>query len=417
MTVVIGMAVDLAQTRVLVASSSAAFRQELLAGLSPQPSFAEQATGGADALMKLDGSIFRTLFLDCRLGDLNFQEVLRTVERRHPEVCVIRVDSHASLVSEQSVVAEAGAADPIIAVAAPVRIPGVTDSPDRSAEPFVDDPGIKVGEERGPPARSDKHEKERSEPLPGMIGCSARMLQMYRLCRLVAPRDTSVLIAGESGTGKELVAQGIHQLSARAQRPFVVINCAAIPESLLESELFGYARGAFTGALQSQLGRIHAAHGGTLFLDEIGDMPMNMQAKLLRFVQEGEVQRLGSPDLVRVDVRLIAATNTNLLQRVKDRQFREDLYYRLHVFPVDLPALRERAEDILPLAERFLLLLCRDAEAKPKEISNAASAILEQYSWPGNVRELKHLMERAFVLSEDDLRITPDLLSLSLETA
>jgi transcriptional regulator with PAS, ATPase and Fis domain len=249
-----------------------------------------------------------------------------------------------------------------------------------------------------------------------MIGSSARMVQMYRLCRLVAPRDTSVLIAGDSGTGKELVARGIHELSARAHRPFVVVNCAAIPESLLESELFGYTRGAFTGALQSQLGRIQAAHAGTLFLDEIGDMPINMQAKLLRFVQEGEVQRLGSPDLIRVDVRLIAATNTNLLQRVKDRQFREDLYYRLHVFPVDLPALRDRPEDVLPLAERFLWQLCRDAEAAPKEISKAASAILEQYSWPGNVRELKHLIERAFVLSEDDLRITPDLLSLPLET-
>jgi len=414
-TMVIGMAVDRAQTRVLVASSSAAFRQQLLAGMSPPPTFAEQATGGADALMKLDGSVFRTLFLDCRLSDLNFQEVLRTIERRHPEVCVVRVDSKASPCSEQSVVVDA--VDAITASAAPVWIPGITDSSDGGAEPFVDDPCTNIGEERGPPARSAEHERERNEPLPGMIGGSARMVQVYRLCRLVAPRDTCVLIAGDSGTGKELVARGIHELSARAQRPFVVVNCAAIPESLLESELFGYTRGAFTGAFQSQLGRVHAAHGGTLFLDEIGDMPVIMQAKLLRFVQEGEVQRLGSPDLVRVDVRLIAATNTNLLQRVKDKHFREDLYYRLHVFPVDLPALRERAEDILPLAERFLWLLGRDAESAPKEITKAASAILERHSWPGNVRELKHLMERAFVLSEDDARITSEVLSLPLETA
>jgi DNA-binding NtrC family response regulator len=412
MTMVIGMAVDVSQTRVLVASSSASFRQQLLAGLSPQPTFAEQATGGADALMKLDGAVFRTLFLDCRLSDLNFQEVLRTVERRHPEVCVVRVDSNASPPSESSA---ADAAEAIVGGVTTVRISGIAGSRQSSAERVVDGPS--TAEERAPPPRSAKHEQERNEPLPGMIGCSARMVQMYRLCRLVAPRDTSVLIAGDSGTGKELVARGIHELSARAQRSFVVVNCAAIPESLLESELFGYARGAFTGAFQSQLGRISAAHGGTLFLDEIGDMPVSLQAKLLRFVQEGEVQRLGSPDLLQVDARLIAATNTNLMRRVKDKQFREDLYYRLNVFPIGLPALRDRAEDILPLAERFLWLLGRDAEAAPKEITKAARAILEQYSWPGNVRELKHLMERAFVLSEDDPRITPDLLSLPLETA
>src|SRR6202041_276217 len=205
-------------------------------------------------------------------------------------------------------------------------------------------------------------------PLPGMIGTSRRMQKLYRLARLVAPRDTAVLIVGATGTGKELVARGIHDSSRRSRGPFIVVNCAAIPESLLEAELFGFTRGAFTGAFQTRLGRIHAAHGGTLLLDEVGELPLSMQAKLLRFVQEGEVQRLGSPDLFRVDVRLIAATNANLLQRVKDKQFREDLYYRLHVFPVELPALRDRAEDILPLAERFLWLLCREAGSAPKEI-------------------------------------------------
>jgi DNA-binding NtrC family response regulator len=415
MTMVIGMSVDSTPTRVLVASSSAAFRQQLLAGLSPVPSFAEQATGGADALMKLDGAIFRTLYLDCRLTDLNFQEVLRTIERRHPEVFVVRVDSKATPSAEPSVVAHGE--DAITAGAALVGTPGVVDSSDSGAVPVTNDPGANIGEDLAPAGRSLEHEKKRTEPLPGMIGGSVRMVQVYRLSRLVAPRDTSVLIEGESGTGKELVARGIHDLSARAQRPFVVVNCAAIPESLLESELFGYTRGAFTGAFQSQLGRIHAAHGGTLFLDEIGDMPMNMQSKLLRFVQQGEVQRLGSPDLFRVDVRLIAATNTKLLQRVKENQFREDLYYRLHVFPIDVPSLRERVEDILPLAERFLGLLCQDTQSAPKEITKAANAILEHYSWPGNVRELKHLMERAFVLSEDDPRITPELLSLPMQTA
>jgi transcriptional regulator with GAF, ATPase, and Fis domain len=186
--------------------------------------------------------------------------------------------------------------------------------------------------------------------LAGMIGTSAKMLHVYRLARLVAPRDTAVLIVGATGTGKELLAREIHQLSKRSRGPFVVVNCAAIPEALLEAELFGFTRGAFTGAFQSRLGRVQSAHGGTLLLDEVGELPLSMQAKLLRFVQEGEVQRLGSAAIVRVDARLIASTNADLLQRVRQNRFREDLYYRLAVFPLDLPRLRDRADDILPLA-------------------------------------------------------------------
>jgi len=226
------------------------------------------------------------------------------------------------------------------------------------------------------------------------------MQQLYRLARLVAPRDTAALIVGATGTGKELVARGIHELSRRSQGPFIVVNCAAIPESLLEAELFGFTRGAFTGAFQSRLGRIHAAHGGTLLLDEVGELPLSMQAKLLRFVQEGEVQRLGSADLFRVNARLIAATNADLLQRVRDKQFREDLYYRLAVFPIALPRLQDRWEDILPLARHFLAELCAAAGVPRKTFSAEAAHALQKYSWPGNVRELQHWVERAFVLSE-----------------
>ncbi len=180
----------------------------------------------------------------------------------------------------------------------------------------------------------------------------------------------------------------------------MVVNCAAIPESLLEAELFGFTRGAFTGAFQSRLGRIHAAHGGTLLLDEVGELPLSMQAKILRFVQEGEVQRLGSADLFRVDARLIAATNADLLQRVREKQFREDLYYRLSIFPLNLPPLRNRPEDILPLAEHFLETLCRKSGLPRKVLSLEASRLLRAHSWPGNVRELQHSIERAFVLAE-----------------
>jgi transcriptional regulator with GAF, ATPase, and Fis domain len=242
------------------------------------------------------------------------------------------------------------------------------------------------------------------------------MQQLYRLARLVAPRDTAVLIVGATGTGKELIARGIHELSRRSRGPFVVVNCAAIPESLLEAELFGFTRGAFTGAFQSRLGRIHAAHGGTLLLDEIGELPLSMQAKLLRFVQEGEVQRLGSADLFRVNTRLIASTNADLRQRVREKQFREDLYYRLAVFPLHLPPLQSRTGDVLPLARHFLQMLCTQAGVPLKRLSEDAVAALSEHPWPGNVRELQHWIERAFVLSDGSEHIrAEDLAMLSDE--
>ncbi|MGB8837118.1 MAG: sigma 54-interacting transcriptional regulator, partial [Candidatus Acidiferrales bacterium] len=248
----------------------------------------------------------------------------------------------------------------------------------------------------------------RSEPLPGMIGASDPMQRLYRLARLVAPRDTAVLVMGPTGTGKELVARGIHEYSKRSRGPFVVVNCAAIPESLLEAELFGFTRGAFTGAFQSRLGRIHAAHGGTLLLDEVGELPLSMQAKLLRFVQEGEVQRLGSADLFRVDTRLISATNVDLLQRVREKQFREDLYYRLAVFPLQIAPLRSRQDDILPLAQYFLTSLCGQARCAAKRFTPQAVNLLRKHLWPGNVRELQHWIERAFVLAESSEEVGPD---------
>jgi transcriptional regulator with GAF, ATPase, and Fis domain len=224
------------------------------------------------------------------------------------------------------------------------------------------------------------------------------------------------LITGETGTGKELVARGIHQISSRAKNPFVVVNCAAIPEQLLEAELFGHARGAFTGAVQSRLGRIHVAHGGTLFLDEVGELPLSMQAKLLRFLQDGEVQRLGSSDVFKVDVRVISATNVNLLRCVKEKQFRQDFYYRLAVFPLELPPLRERRDDIVPLAEHFLIGFSEQSPAPAKKLSSSAAAILRQHRWPGNVRELQHAVERAFILAGNETQLRSAHFSM-LETA
>ncbi len=243
-----------------------------------------------------------------------------------------------------------------------------------------------------------------SQPLPEMVGESPLMMELARLIRLVAPRLTTVLIEGETGTGKELVAHAVHQLSTRSNKPFVVLNCAAIPESLLEAELFGHTRGAFTGAVQSRTGRIEAAHGGTLFLDEIGEMPLALQAKMLRFLESGELQRVGNNETVQVDVRVVAATHEPLQQRASEHFFRLDLYHRLAVFPVVVPALRERMEDVLLLATHLLGKL--GEEMPVKRLSAGAATRLMEHHWPGNVRELAHVLERATILAEDRREIT-----------
>ncbi len=243
-------------------------------------------------------------------------------------------------------------------------------------------------------------------PLPDMVGQNPEMLELSRLIRLVAPRPSTVLIEGETGTGKELVARAVHRLSARSAKPFVVLNCAAIPEALLEAELFGHTRGAFTGAVQSRTGRIEAAHGGTLFLDEIGEMPLALQSKVLRFLESGELQRVGDNEAVHVDVRVVAATHEPLLQRTTEHAFRLDLYHRLAVFPVFVPALRDRMDDVLPLAEHMLARLGQ--EAPVKRLSPGAAARLMQHDWPGNVRELEHVLERATILAEDRREIARD---------
>ena len=241
--------------------------------------------------------------------------------------------------------------------------------------------------------------RPRPIPLPDMVGESAGMLELARLIRLVAPRSTTVLIHGDTGTGKELVARAVHRLSPRANKPFLVLNCAAIPEALLEAELFGHTRGAFTGAVQSRTGRIEAANGGTLFLDEIGEMPIALQAKLLRFLESGELQRVGDNETIRVDVRVIAASHQPLQQRAAEHAFRLDLYHRLAVFPVSVPALRDRMEDVPALAAYVLARL--GEEFPVKRLSHAAAMRLMEHDWPGNVRELAHVLERGAIMAED----------------
>ena len=244
----------------------------------------------------------------------------------------------------------------------------------------------------------------------GMIGNSRIMQPVYRLARLLAPRSTTVLITGPTGCGKEIMARAIHQLSPRAAATFAVVNCAAIPETLLEAELFGYSRGAFTGAIKSYSGRIQTAQGGTLFLDEIGEMPLSLQPKLLRFLEQKELQRLGSAEVVRVDVRIVSATNAHLLSLVREGKFREDLYYRLCGFPIDIPPLRDRMGDLMQLAAHFLEKY--SASRSAPQLSGGAMQMLKNHSWPGNIRELQNVIERALILSSDGDVIRADHLML-----
>ena len=241
-----------------------------------------------------------------------------------------------------------------------------------------------------------------------IIGQSPSLANVFKQVEIVAPTDSTVLILGETGTGKELIARAIHSLSDRRERTLVKMNCAAIPTGLLESELFGHERGAFTGAISQRIGRFELAHKGTLFLDEVGDIPLELQAKLLRVLQEGEFERLGSTRTQKVDVRLIAATNANLEQLVAERQFRSDLFYRLNVFPIQLPPLRERSGDLPLLVAFFAQKFARRFRKKIESIPADAIARLEQYPWPGNVRELENFIERAVILSRgSELEIPP----------
>ncbi len=263
--------------------------------------------------------------------------------------------------------------------------------------------------------KSKKTILENAAPVKNnFVGKSAVMIDLYKRIEKVSRTDTTVLILGESGTGKELAARSIHEKSTRSEATMVSVNCAAIPDNLIESELFGHEKGAFTGATSQKIGLIEAANGGTLFLDEIGELPLDAQARLLRFLQEGEIRRVGSVEHQKVNVRLVAATHRNLKKLAQEGLFREDLYYRLYVMDICMPPLRERREDILSLATTFLERACDKLNCEPAYFSEGALHTLKYYSWPGNVRELENAIERAIILCENG-QITSDLLGLDIE--
>jgi transcriptional regulator with GAF, ATPase, and Fis domain len=345
---------------------------------------ARSGTGALELLYKA-GAEDAVLLLDPMLPDLEPNEFQGIIKDRFPNTQVLMLNSHTGQL--------------LVGSTSPTPLSAwLVDAVNRGG-------AIQTGTLPLPEIGSDdaRYRAEGRNNLRGMIGDSEPMQRTYTLTRMVAMRDTTVLVTGESGTGKDLVAQEIHLVSPRRKQPFVVVNCSAIPETLLEAELFGYTKGSFTGALQSRIGRIHAAHGGTLFLDEIGDMPLSLQSKILRFLEQGEVQRLGSNDNFKVDVRVVAATNADLKKLIAEQRFREDLYYRLAVFPIHLPPLRERMEDLEELALAFA------AKFQPGvALSRAALDIMAQHSWPGNVRELRNAIERATILVGAGQEIKPE---------
>ncbi len=260
-------------------------------------------------------------------------------------------------------------------------------------------PGLAVFEADQIEGQADPHHRDDDDNFEGIIGRSSAIGALREQIEVVAPTCSTVLILGETGTGKERFARAIHNLSPRHDRPLVKVNCAAIPSALIESELFGHERGAFTGAVGTRAGRFEMAHGGTLFLDEIGDFPLELQPKLLRVLQEQEFERVGGSKTMRVNVRIVAATSRNLPRMVAAGEFRADLYYRLNVFPISVPALRERSEDIPPLVRHFVHLHAKRMNKSVKEIPMEAMEVMLRYPWPGNVRELQNVIERAVILS------------------
>ena len=408
---------------VLVASPSSVVRQRVLESLLPRTRRVEQASGGAEALDHLEKGAWQVLFLDRRLPDLDAEELSQTVRQRYPAVEVVLLDNEndgpASIVESPAALlnspwdhaqndADQNGAASGESVIDPNVSPNSRANADTNVYPNIcPDKGHCTDKTQS----RDRDAIASTTVLPGMIGRSAIMQPVYRMVHLVAPRDTTVLITGPTGSGKELVARALHQLSPRAAHTLAVVNCAAIPESLLEAELFGYSRGAFTGALQSYAGRIQAAHLGTLFLDEIGDMPLSLQPKLLRFLEQKELQRLGSSQVVRVDARVVSATNVDLLTLVREGKFREDLYYRLSAFPLAIPPLRDRPEDVLQLAEHFLQKFSSGPPVPM--LSDEARGLLQTENWRGNVRELQNVIERALILAADQPVIRPVHLMLA----
>lgn len=342
---------------------------------------------GEDALQRLEERSFSIILTDLLLPGIDGMEILRRIKAKTSETHVILMTGHASTETAVEAMKE-GAFDYLVKPINVNELKILLDNALEKSRLLAENLYLRQQ------LRGKYH-------FANMIGSSSTMQTIFKQMEKIVQTDSTVLILGESGTGKELVARAVHFNSGRKEKPFLAINCGAIPGELLESELFGHVKGAFTGAGNDKVGRFEAAEGGTIFLDEIGTMPMQLQMKLLRVLQEREIERVGSNRKIRLNVRIISATNADLAELVKAREFREDLYYRLNVIPVNLPALRERREDI-PLLIKHFLKKSSEAQNRPLcVLSGDAAAALQQYDWPGNVRELENVIERAVALVDD----------------
>ncbi|MGD0016357.1 MAG: sigma-54 dependent transcriptional regulator [Verrucomicrobiia bacterium] len=383
--------------KILIVDDDAGIRRAFRRNLESSELRIAEAGDGAEAIRQVAAERPDLVVMDIRMGASNGLEVLRKLRGLDPKLLVIMMTAYGTTQTAIEAM-KLGAYDYL---SKPLDVPKLK-ALIASALKTAHDMRRVVSYQ---PLLSQEEYAE------GIVGKSEAMQQVFKLIGQVAQSDATVLITGESGTGKELVARAIYHHSRRAEQPFMAINCAAIPENLLESELFGHERGSFTGAAERRIGKFEQGHEGTIFLDEIGDMPLATQTKILRVLQNGEFQRVGGNQTIRVDVRVLAATNKELEKLVAEKKFREDLYYRLNVVRIHLPPLRERREDIPVLLDYFLQRLINEDDAlnKVKRVAPQAFEVLEKYNWPGNVRELENAISRAAVMAHGDSIFLDDL--------
>ncbi len=367
--------------RILVVDDETAIREAIRMTLEYEGYRVEEARSGQDGLDKAAKTPYDVILLDIKMPVLDGMEVLDNLKEQKIATPVVMVSGHGDIAT-------------------------AVECTKRGAYDFLEKPlnrdklllTVRNAVRQLSLEEENSELKSRAEKEYQLVGDSGLMRDLVSQIERAAPTKATVLIAGESGTGKELVAREIHRRSSRAGMPFVQVNCAAIPEELIESELFGHEKGSFTGAVRKQTGKFIAADGGTIFLDEVGDMSLRTQAKVLRVLQEGEVEPVGAATVIRVDVRVIAATNKDLTLEIRNGRFREDLYYRLNVIPIRTPPLRERREDIPVLAQHFATLFSEDHNYRSKRFTPAALRALEEASWRGNVRELRNMIERLVIM-------------------